>query len=75
MAPRMRHVGFVVKSIAELVWNGIVIHDPLQFAKVTFLTSDSPEGSTIELIEPAGPRSPVRKFAEAGGGLEHVCTK
>jgi methylmalonyl-CoA/ethylmalonyl-CoA epimerase len=83
MAPRMHHVGLVVTSIAEsasplanalsLAWDGVVIHDPLQFANVTFLTSDFPEGSTIELIEPAGPRSPVRKFAEAGGGLHHVC--
>src|ERR1700756_4162411 len=79
MPPRMHHVGFVVTSIAEsanplasalsLAWDGVVIHDPLQFPNVTFLTS---EGSTIELVEPAGPRSPVRKFAEAGGGLHHV---
>src|SRR5579859_7091487 len=83
MAPRMHHVGFVVTSIAEsasplatalsLAWDGVVIHDPLQFANVTFLASDFADGSTIELIEPAGPRSPVRKFAEAGGGLHHVC--
>ena len=27
----------------------------------------------VELVEPVGPRSPVRKFAEAGGGLHHIC--
>jgi methylmalonyl-CoA/ethylmalonyl-CoA epimerase len=27
----------------------------------------------VELVEPAGPRSPVRKFADAGGGIHHVC--
>lgn len=27
----------------------------------------------VELVEPVGARSPVRKFAEAGGGLHHIC--
>jgi methylmalonyl-CoA/ethylmalonyl-CoA epimerase len=40
---------------------------------VTFLPANLPTESTIELVEPVGPRSPVRKFAEAGGGFHHVC--
>lgn len=28
---------------------------------------------SIELIEPAGPGSPVQKFLEQGGGLHHLC--
>lgn len=81
--PRLHHTGYVVASIAEsaepmaralsISWDGVIIHDPLQFVKVTFLPSNQGDESTIELIEPAGPRSPVRKFAEAGGGLHHVC--
>ena len=82
-APRLHHTGFVVSSITEsapaialalgIEWDGAVIHDPLQLVRVTFLpTLHTPE-ATIELVEPAGPRSPVRKFAEAGGGIHHVC--
>ena len=80
---RLHHVGYVVASISgsapqfakslRLRWDGQVIHDPLQFVKVTFLPANLPTESTIELVEPVGPRSPIRKFAEAGGGLHHVC--
>ena len=72
----------MVASIAEsapqlaralsLTWDGAVIHDPLQFVNVTFLPNLA-GGAVVELVEPVGPRSPVRKFAEAGGGLHHVC--
>jgi methylmalonyl-CoA/ethylmalonyl-CoA epimerase len=41
--------------------------------RVTFLPSNGTAGATVELVEPAGPRSPIRKFAEAGGGIHHVC--
>ena len=80
---RFHHVGYVVASIAEaapqfqeslgLEWNGEIIHDPLQIVRVSFLPSILPDQTTIELVEPAGPRSPVNKFLEAGGGLHHVC--
>jgi methylmalonyl-CoA/ethylmalonyl-CoA epimerase len=80
---RFHHTGYVVASIADTAepmaralsigWDGVVIHDPLQFVNVTFLPSNRGNEATVELIEPAGPRSPVRKFAEAGGGLHHVC--
>jgi methylmalonyl-CoA/ethylmalonyl-CoA epimerase len=81
--PRLHHVGYVVASISgsapqfarslSLRWDGQVIHDPMQFVKVTFLPANLSTESTIELVEPAGPRSPVRRFAEAGGGFHHVC--
>jgi methylmalonyl-CoA/ethylmalonyl-CoA epimerase len=83
MPPRSRlhHVGYVVASIdasiaeyresSGLEWDGRIVHDPLQMVRVTFL---GPEDSArIELVEPAGPRSPVNAFLAAGGGLHHVC--
>jgi len=83
MTPRFHHAGYVVASIEEtapsfarglgLAWDGAVIHDPLQMVRVTFLPANLSGEATIELVEPAGPRSPVRKFAEAGGGLHHFC--
>lgn len=80
---RFHHVGYVVASITEAIseytavlsldWDGAIIHDPLQMVRVTFLPSNGTGQPTLELIEPAGRRSPVLKFAEAGGGLHHVC--
>ena len=80
---RLHHVGYVVPSIAEAVtgyqhafsvdWDGEIIHDPLQMVRVTFLPSNKTDSATVELVEPAGPRSPVLKFAQAGGGIHHVC--
>ena len=76
-------MGYVVASIAEaapqfqkslgLDWDGQIVHDPLQMVRVSFLPSILPDQTTIELVEPAGPRSPVKKFLESGGGLHHVC--
>jgi methylmalonyl-CoA/ethylmalonyl-CoA epimerase len=80
---RLHHVGYVVPSIAEAVteyqaalsvdWDGEIVHDPLQIVRVTFLPSNGADAATVELVEPAGPRSPVLKFAQAGGGIHHVC--
>jgi methylmalonyl-CoA/ethylmalonyl-CoA epimerase len=80
---RLHNVGYVVSSIADAVaeykaalsvdWDGEIVHDPLQMVHVTFLPSNRTDGATVELVEPAGRRSPVLKFAEAGGGIHHVC--
>jgi methylmalonyl-CoA/ethylmalonyl-CoA epimerase len=78
---RLHHAGYVTASIAGsveeytkstgLVWDGRITHDPLQMVSVAFL--GSADGATIELVEPAGRRSPVNRFLAAGGGLHHVC--
>ena len=77
------HVGFAVVSIEKSAqdfaaslgaqWNGEIIHDPLQEARVTFLRFGGPETPAMELVEPAGDKSPLRKFLSRGGGLHHVC--
>lgn len=78
---RVHHAGYVVESIdasieeyrnsSGLEWDGLVVHDPLQMVRVTFLGSE--DASRIELVEPAGPHSPVNTFLASGGGLHHVC--
>jgi len=79
----LHHVGFVVADIASAMegflrslnasWNQQIWEDPLQRVKVAFLTT-SPGVPQIELVEPVGDRSPVRKFlVEKGGGLHHCC--
>jgi methylmalonyl-CoA/ethylmalonyl-CoA epimerase len=83
MNGRLHHVGYVLPSIRDGVeplrrslgtaWDGVIVHDPLQSVNVAFLPSRDGPGPVVELIEPAGRRSPVRKFAESGGGLHHLC--
>lgn len=63
--------GFVHALGAE--WDGQVFDDPLQKAKVAFLTTRA-QDPQIELVEPAGEASPVHRFLlEKAGGLHHVC--
>ncbi len=81
--PRLHHVGIVVGSIRNsaplfaralsLEWDGSIIYDPLQLVNVSFLPSNFATQSVVELVEPVGLRSPVRQFAETGGGLHHLC--
>jgi methylmalonyl-CoA/ethylmalonyl-CoA epimerase len=77
------HVGFVVGSIEQTVdafvkslnarWDGVIVHDPAQRVRVTFLESVNPADPLFELIEPAADDSPVSAVAKKGGGIHHVC--
>lgn len=79
---KLHHIGFAVRSIPKTVegfavsigasWNGVIIHDPLQQVRVTFMSRHEP-GPLIELIEPADAKSPISKFVSSGGGLHHFC--
>lgn len=82
-ALRLHHVGYVVADIEAAmpgfvrtlgaVWDGRIWEDPVQRVKVAFLIT-APEDAQIELVTPAGAKSPVAGFlAERGGGLHHVC--
>ncbi|HEV2326207.1 MAG TPA: VOC family protein [Terracidiphilus sp.] len=80
---RLHHVGYVVASIEEsgdsfaralgAKWDRKIVFDPIQNVRVTFLEGGSATDSTVELVEPAGPGSPVSHFLERGGGLHHLC--
>jgi methylmalonyl-CoA/ethylmalonyl-CoA epimerase len=77
------HVGYVVRSIQDaaagftaslgLQWDGRIIHDPLQTVCVSFFRPRAAGNPCIELVEPAGTGSSVRRFLERGGGLHHLC--
>jgi methylmalonyl-CoA/ethylmalonyl-CoA epimerase len=77
------HVGFAVTSIEKAApgfakslgaeWDGQIIHDPLQEARVTFLYSGDEGNPAVELVEPAGEASRLYKFLGRGGGLHHIC--
>jgi methylmalonyl-CoA/ethylmalonyl-CoA epimerase len=79
----LHHVGFVVASIQDSVqsfaasldatWDGEIIHDPNQVVRVTFLHGERSADPLVELVEPAGEKSPVLGFLQRGGGLHHLC--
>ena len=83
---RLLHVGYVTASIAGsiagsmdeyikatgLSWDGRIIHDPLQKVRVAFLGSGDDNSALVELVEPAGSRSPVNQFLAAAAGLQHI---
>lgn len=76
------HVGFVVTSIAPVIESFCRVmggkdwsetwHDPVQKVRVAFIYPQQ-GGPSFELVEPAGPDSPVQDFLASGGGLHHVC--
>jgi methylmalonyl-CoA/ethylmalonyl-CoA epimerase len=78
----LHHIGIVVASISAVAtgfarsisasWDGRIIHDPIQVASVSFLSTGAGQ-PLIELVEPAGDDSPVARFAHRGGGLHHLC--
>jgi len=80
---KLHHVGFVLASIEEsagsfarslgATWDGNIVFDPLQKVRVTFLGGTTGTDPLIELVEPAGPGSPVSRFLEQRGGLHHLC--
>jgi methylmalonyl-CoA/ethylmalonyl-CoA epimerase len=79
----LHHIGFVVASIREAVqgfaesieaeWDGEIIHDRNQVVRVTFLRGKSAADPLLELVEPAGDKSPALSFLKRGGGLHHLC--
>ncbi len=82
-ALRLHHMGFVVADIATAMpafvhsmaaeWDGKIFEDPLQKAKVAFLTTRAGDAQ-IELVQPLGETSPVQRFLqERGGGMHHLC--
>jgi methylmalonyl-CoA/ethylmalonyl-CoA epimerase len=53
-------------------WDGKIFEDPLQRAKVAFMTT-RPGDAQIELVQPVGESSPVQRFLQQGGGMHHLC--
>jgi methylmalonyl-CoA/ethylmalonyl-CoA epimerase len=79
----LHHIGFVVASISQsgsefaqslaAEWNGEIIHDALQQARVSFMRCGVDGNPAIELVEPDSEKSPLNKFVAKGGGLHHIC--
>jgi methylmalonyl-CoA/ethylmalonyl-CoA epimerase len=79
----MHHVGIVLTSIDaevssyETMLNLRVVSgpfiDPLQGARVIFLSRGQTGEAAIELVEPTSESSPVARFMKRGGGMHHVC--
>jgi methylmalonyl-CoA/ethylmalonyl-CoA epimerase len=80
----LHHIGFVVESIAESAermtralggrWDGRLVHDPLQQARVTFVSGARPGDPLIELVEPESDDSHLcAHLRKHGAGLHHLC--
>jgi methylmalonyl-CoA/ethylmalonyl-CoA epimerase len=82
---RLHHIGFVVASIEKSApafaagvggaWDGVIIEDPNQRVRVSFIQPADPAQPQFELVDPGRfEDAPVRRFLEQrGGGLHHVC--
>ncbi len=78
---RLHHIGLVVSDLetqierlrdllgAELL--GETMEDPLQGVKIAFVSTGA--DVTIELLQPTSDASPVARFLQEGGGLNHLC--
>lgn len=81
----LHHIGYAVKNIeveaprfAKLLgatWDEVIYHDPLQQARVSFLTAGNGllGAPKFELIEGDSEDSPLSRFIAKGGGLHHLC--
>jgi len=67
---RLHHVGVAVRSIQESAPGLAEVEDPVQKVAVGFLEM---HGTVLELIEPRGDDSPVRRSLDAGERLVHLC--
>lgn len=79
----LHHLGYVVADVNSAIkslvhslagsWDGRIFEDPYQRVKVSFLITRQNDAQ-IELVEPIGEASPVRRFLkEKGGGFHHLC--
>lgn len=78
---KLHHVGIVVQNIErsgdsyaqKLGFRPLssIFTDPLQRVRIQLWGNEYTV--SLELIEPLGEDSPVRRFLEKGGGLHHLC--
>jgi len=78
---RLHHIAYVCESVEQKAeelckllgykTESSPVIDENQGVRILFLVHK--DGSCLELLEPYGPKSPVRKFLEKGGGLYHLC--
>jgi len=83
LSQRFHHTGFVVASIADVIESFCLSvdggnfsqtrHDPVQRVRVAFIYPRRSTDPSLELVEPAGPGSPVERFLERGTGCTMLC--
>jgi methylmalonyl-CoA/ethylmalonyl-CoA epimerase len=76
------HVGIAVREMATAVpiYKGLFgyeltsgpFDDPIQKVSVCFLSRGAGD-TTIELVAPLGPESPIDRILKTGGGAYHIC--
>ena len=78
---RLHHVAYVTRNLdqkaAELAGllglrtAGPPVIDQVQGVRIQFM--ETGDGGLLELLEPYGEKSPVRRHLQKGGGLYHLC--
>jgi len=78
---KLHHIAYVCKNVeqkAEYFCQILgfrksteTIIDEYQSVKIMFLKSD--DGTLIELLEPVGQNSPIKRYLSKNGGLYHLC--
>lgn len=83
MPKKIDHVAIIVRNLEQALsfYHEILGIEPSEIkevpteqVRIAFLPLGGPEGSQIELIEPAASNSSLQKFLEKRGeGLHHIC--
>lgn len=78
---RLHHVAYVTRSVEEKMTQlaellgcrpaGPIVTDEVQGVRIQFMKMS--DGSLLELLEPHGEKSPVKRHLLTGGGIYHVC--
>jgi methylmalonyl-CoA/ethylmalonyl-CoA epimerase len=78
---RLHHVAYVTRSVEEKMVQltevlgcrpaGPIVTDEVQGVRIQFM--EMSDGSLLELLEPHGEKSPVKRHLLKGGGIYHVC--
>lgn len=79
---KFHHVGIAVRDLTTALplfkslfgYESIAgpFNDPIQKVSVCFLSRGA-EDSTLELVAPLGPESPIDGVLKKGGGTYHIC--
>ena len=78
---KLHHIAYVCDNVREKAEyyvqmleakiDGQPVIDEHQGVEILFLNLS--DGNRIELLQPYGDKSPVRRFLDNGGGLYHLC--
>lgn len=78
---KLHHIAYVCRNVeqkaAELttLFGCAILSGPVEdmHQGVRIVFAAYPDGTCVELLEPLGPKSPVQRHLDKGGGFYHLC--